>query len=248
MYYKFAYMGEGFHGCIRQPKKKTVEGDIREALANEGFCENIRIACRTDKGVSALCNMFYSGEKEDFSSRITSKLHDIWIYAHTRGELDMKACLKHYIYFYTGKRAGMEKAARHFCGTHDFSYFSRLEKRNPLRTLDIRMEERGEMLLLHFLSSGFLWEMVRRIVGAMELHCSGRLSRGDIEEMFQKKIRKDIPPAPPQNLLLADIETNAKFITDDYVVSKMKKEFLSRQDYHRIMDSMYGEMRTLLQR
>ena len=59
---KFAYDGRAFHGYARQPKLKTVEGDIVDSLFNNGFIKDpkksvFRSASRTDKGVSALGNV-----------------------------------------------------------------------------------------------------------------------------------------------------------------------------------------------
>ena len=59
---KFAYDGKQFHGYARQPKLKTVEGELLKALVKHGFIEDIkesifRSASRTDKDVSALCNV-----------------------------------------------------------------------------------------------------------------------------------------------------------------------------------------------
>ena len=59
---KFAYDGKDFHGYARQPQLETVEGEIIKALIKHGFIEDtedssFRSASRTDKGVSALCNV-----------------------------------------------------------------------------------------------------------------------------------------------------------------------------------------------
>ena len=62
---KFAYDGRIFHGYARQPHLKTVDGELINALMKYGIIHDteesrFRSASRTDKGVSALCNVIAS--------------------------------------------------------------------------------------------------------------------------------------------------------------------------------------------
>ena len=62
----------------------------------------------------------------------------------------------------------MEEAAAHLLGTHDFLAFSSLKrsKKSTVRTLrEIRLEEVGQELQLTFTGDGFLYHMVRILVG-----------------------------------------------------------------------------------
>jgi tRNA pseudouridine38-40 synthase len=53
-----AYDGTAFHGWAAQPGLRTVEGELREALAAlYGSVENLAVAGRTDAGVHALANV-----------------------------------------------------------------------------------------------------------------------------------------------------------------------------------------------
>ena len=59
---KFAYDGQSFYGYARQPNLRTVEGEVIKTLIKHGFMEDTKesrflSASRTDKGVSALCNV-----------------------------------------------------------------------------------------------------------------------------------------------------------------------------------------------
>lgn len=245
MLFKIAYLGEGFSGSASQPQKKTVVGELKKALREEGFSENIRMACRTDKDVSALCNIFSSEDDVDYCSRISSRLQNIWVYSASDRSENMRECMRHYIYFYDGDEERTREAASLFCGTHDFSFFSKPEKRNPIRTLDIAIEKK-DFLLLHFRSRGFLWEMVRRIVGAIAMVCSGTLTPQDVRAMLEGEKSKHITPAAPNYLLLADIETQVPFRDNVWVLSRMTKEFYSRLTYHKRKGALYEEMRALL--
>lgn len=244
--YKIAYLGEGFCGSARQPHARTVEGEVRRVLREEGFSDDIRMACRTDRGVSALCNIFSTSDSTDYCSRLTSRLERIWVYASCPSASDLRACMKHYVYIYRGKTDVVREACSLFSGTHDFSLFSKPEKRNPSRTLVIEVEERGDVLLLHFFSRGFLWEMVRRIVGAVDMACSGTLTRDEIETMLRGEGRRAIQPASPEFLLLADIETGLAFDECRYVRARMEKDLLGRSTHHALSARLYEEMRVFL--
>jgi tRNA pseudouridine38-40 synthase len=246
MLFKVAYLGEGFSGSASQPQKKTVEGELRRVLGEEGFSENITMACRTDKDVSAFCNIFSSKDSFDYCSRISSRLENIWVYSCSNRSESIRNCMKHYIYFYGGDEERTRETVSLFSGTHDFSFFSKLENRNPLRTLDVTIERGNHFLLLHFRSQGFLWGMVRRIVGAIAMVDSGTLTQKDIRAMLEGERRRHIVPAPPEYLLLADIETQIPFKNNAYVLSRMAKEFYSRFTYHRRKGTLYEEMRVLL--
>ena len=59
---KLAYDGRKFHGFARQPGLDTVEGTILATLKHQGYITalsqaKLRVASRTDKGVSALGNV-----------------------------------------------------------------------------------------------------------------------------------------------------------------------------------------------
>ena len=59
---EFAYSGKKLHGFARQPNVETIEEKIIKALIKHRLIEDIveskfRYACRTDKGVSAFCNV-----------------------------------------------------------------------------------------------------------------------------------------------------------------------------------------------
>ncbi len=60
-----AYNGTAFHGWAAQPGLRTVEGELRKALAAlYGGVENLAVAGRTDAGVHALANVV-SADVED---------------------------------------------------------------------------------------------------------------------------------------------------------------------------------------
>lgn len=106
----------------------------------------------------------------------------------------------------------LAEAARLFVGTHDFSSFANESHRgsashDPVRTmkrLDVVPVEGG--IRLEFEADGFLYKMVRNIVGLLVKVGSKRRPIEDIEKLFQVQDRRlaDIA-APPQGLFLVKV-------------------------------------------
>lgn len=95
------------------------------------------------------------------------------------------------------------KAAPYFLGTHNFTSFANeayagSASRDPVRTLhrlDVKPEEGG--LRLEFEGDGFLYKMVRNIVGTLVDVASHRLTLEDIPLIFQAKDRRKASKAAP---------------------------------------------------
>ena len=82
----------------------------------------------------------------------------------------------------------MEEAAAHLLGTHDFLAFSSLKrsKKSTVRTLrEIRLVEVGQELQLTFTGDGFLYHMVRILVGTLLAAGEGTMAPSEIDEIFQ---------------------------------------------------------------
>jgi len=106
----------------------------------------------------------------------------------------------------------LQEAARLFVGTHDFSSFANSGdegacRKNPIRTiyrLDVVPHEKG--VRLEFEGNGFLYKMVRNIVGMLLNVASGKRSIDEIEMLFQAKDRRLAPQsAPAQGLFLVKV-------------------------------------------
>ncbi len=107
----------------------------------------------------------------------------------------------------------MQQAAAHLVGTHDFSSFACQSdtgsaSRDPVRTLK-RIEiftEDNKTIRLEFEADGFLYKMVRTLVGTLlEVGC-GKKSSEEIPLILTSKNRTHAGPcAPPQGLFLVQI-------------------------------------------
>ena len=212
---KFAYDGTKFHGYARQPDVRIVEGEILRALDEIGARHlRFRSGSRTDKGVSALGNVIAfdtNFRAEELCGALNSKLEDIYFYGYARVPLGFwprYAEERWYRYHLYGKHdLGLfREIAGIFRGRHDFSGFSKMEDgRNPVREIkELRVEQEGDFTVMDIKAQSFLWQMVRRIVGAM---MSVELGERDVEDIERALSGERIifRIAEPEPLFLMDV-------------------------------------------
>lgn len=87
----------------------------------------------------------------------------------------------------------MIKASEKLLGTHDFKGFSSLgkTKKSTVRTINcIDITENDGIIKIKINGSGFLYNMVRIIVGTLYEIGTGKLSEEIIDEVFEEKIRE----------------------------------------------------------
>lgn len=109
----------------------------------------------------------------------------------------------------------LKEGARLFVGTHDFTSFANESHKgaassNPVRTIySIKVEEEEGGIRLEFYGNGFLYKMVRNIVGALVQVACLKLTIKDLEEILAAKDRRKAPmAAAPQGLFLAKVDYN----------------------------------------
>lgn len=105
--------------------------------------------------------------------------------------------------------AAMKKAAALLCGEHDFSSFcaNKHMKKSTVRRIDcIDIDRTGNELRLRFTGNGFLYNMVRILVGTLlEVGC-GKRSPESMEELLVAKDRASAGfTAPAHGLTLWDV-------------------------------------------
>ncbi len=87
----------------------------------------------------------------------------------------------------------MRRAAEYFVGTHDFSSFcsQASEKSNTVRTVhSLEIEKEGDLLKFTVSGDGFLYNMVRIIVGTLLEVNEGKIAPEDIPEIMKRSDRK----------------------------------------------------------
>ncbi len=87
----------------------------------------------------------------------------------------------------------IKKAAKFFLGEHDFTSFCNIKSdvKDRVRTIySIDIFLKGDILIFKIVGDGFLYNMVRIIVGTLLEVSEGKLDVLDIEKIIEKKDRK----------------------------------------------------------
>ena len=216
---RVAYRGDGFSGSQIQPGLRTVEGSLLDALARvtglsqEDLC--LRLASRTDKGVSATGNVasFESGgmEPDRLLKALNSVCDGVLCTAYARVDdafLPRHADMR--TYEYALKADGLDLGLAQDCldvfrGRHDFSGFCRSEGKDSVIDLvkaDARLED--GVMVLEFQADHFLWNMVRRITSTVARVASGRVPLSRAEEAMAGGW-SNFGLAPAEGLTLTDV-------------------------------------------
>jgi tRNA pseudouridine38-40 synthase len=107
--------------------------------------------------------------------------------------------------------AAMRDAAQRLVGTHDFASFAKPGhgKLSTTRTILVcDVHARGARVVIGVEGAGFLWNMVRIIVGTLVEVGLGRYAPARIDEMLAARDRQAAgPTAPPHGLYLQWIKT-----------------------------------------
>ena len=104
--------------------------------------------------------------------------------------------------------AAMEDAAKLLLGEHDFSAFcgNAKMKKSTVRTLrSIEIRRDGEELILRFTGDGFLYNMVRILVGTLIEVGRGTRDAASMPDLFGGKRADAGFLAPPQGLCLEEV-------------------------------------------
>lgn len=95
----------------------------------------------------------------------------------------------------------LNQEAQAFVGAHDFSSFCTLDKREKgdfVRTVKyFRVAREGELVTFTVAADGFLYNMVRIMVGTLLAVNQGRIPQGEIERIIREENRKAAGPTAP---------------------------------------------------
>lgn len=118
---------------------------------------------------------------------------------------------RNYSYHYPEKLdvEKMNEACSKLIGTHDFIGFSALKKtkKSTVRTIDeISIHREGDLLHFTFVGEGFLYKMVRIMMGTLLEIGSGVMEPAYIDAIFESGIRSDAGmTVPAQGLFLDEV-------------------------------------------
>ncbi len=103
----------------------------------------------------------------------------------------------------------MAEAARQFVGTHDFAAVRSVgtETRSTVRTVHyFEIERRGKIIDCRVCADGFLYNMVRAMVGTCVYAAEGKLDPADIPDILSSGNRTLAgPTAPPDGLYMTNL-------------------------------------------
>jgi tRNA pseudouridine38-40 synthase len=230
------YDGSRYSGWQIQPGKKTIQGELVEALSNlVGARTYVHGASRTDAGVSALGQVALFEidgpiPTENFPNALNGRLPDnivITAAEEVPVKFDLFGDVKSKLYrytIYTGRHRpvlrlnqcwhiskkldvpAMGEAAKLLIGKKDFKSFATAadKRESSVRTI-FRCEVTAEdkWIYVDVEGDGFLYNMVRNIVGTLVEIGTGRWKPEKINEILEAKDRAAAGRiAPPQGLCL----------------------------------------------
>lgn len=103
----------------------------------------------------------------------------------------------------------MEEASNHFIGTHDFTSFcsAKTEVQDKVRTInEISLTKQEDTLMIRFVGNGFLYNMIRILVGTLLEVGSGKRTPETMSELLAARDRNVAgKTAPPHGLYLWEV-------------------------------------------
>jgi tRNA pseudouridine38-40 synthase len=250
---KVFYNGKGFAGSQRQLGERTVEGEFIEAIKGlEIDFKHFKTAGRTDKGVSALGNVFaLTIDSELVKPRILNSVlpDDIKVLAARRVSdvfNPRHAFERIYRYFLHDEGYDLERmmaSAEIFNGKNSFHNFSTTDYRSPIRKINyIDIKKRGDVLVIKISGESFLWQMVRRMVTSLKKVGLGEFSNDDIRRLMEPRVKEKVPPSEGENLVLWDVLYDFGFKSERYSKKRLVRELREKQAGFRIREAMYSEL------
>lgn len=250
---KLGYNGRSFYGYQRQPHVRTVEGDIiRACIKMRAFDSpdeaEFSSASRTDRGVHAIGNAVAFNtafQPEELLDGLNATCRDIVFHSYLEVNSSFnprRARMRHYRYLLyddVGTDA-LDSALRQFVGSRDFKHFSKSDARGRYRSIDrIEVTEGSECKLVDFYGKSFLHNMIRRIMAAAVSVARGDATERDIEIAFEGRPERNFGLAPPEFLILMDVDYGMDFrkvAVRQETVSRWRQQF----DSTRALETVEG--------
>ncbi len=226
------YLGTSFHGWQRQLYRRTVQGDIEQAIAQElGQTVTLHGAGRTDRGVHAAAQVAHFDDPVGkippdhwfkvinrhlptdvivrASAAVSTQWHArfsaIWrryrytIYTDQWPNLFVKHFSWHYYQLPLCADA-IQTAMRGLVGRQHLAAFHRAGSSRPHSWVDVQAvscQRDGPMVAIEIQASGFLYGMVRLLVGMLIDVGNGKKTLREFTEVWQHQRRDQVKYAAP---------------------------------------------------
>jgi tRNA pseudouridine38-40 synthase len=226
--FRTCYLGDRFFGSQMQDGIRTVEGEFVSACVRLELFDDWRSAGflgagRTDRGVHARGQVYAFTTR--YPGRAVAALNwqlprDCWCtgYARTAPGFHPRYDARERTYrYYFGRddldTAAMDRAARLFCGNHDFSGLSRASGKNPFRCVTgARVAANGTGTYFEVSAGSFLWHMVRYMARALLLVGEGNADESLISRRLSGNLAEPLGPAPPGGVVLWEVDCGLPFL------------------------------------
>jgi len=219
---KIAYLGEGFAGSQIQPSVRTVESEVLDKLMLVSKMPSdeidLKFSSRTDKDVNALGNAIAFYTIFDDNATMLKALNAVSKGVFYRSACDVDdefnvryATSRSYRYILPVSEDMDLNLAREcadiFLGEHDFARFCRPDNKPTVACVDsIDIEHRDCVLILDFRARFFLWNMIRRMVGAIDSVSKGLRTLDDVHRALDDLEEINFGVARADALTLTDVD------------------------------------------
>jgi len=253
---KIAYMGEGFSGSQIQPVGRTVESEVLDKLTLVSKVSpdelDLKFSSRTDKGVNALGNAISFNSVFTHNSTLLRALNAVGGDIFFRSVCDVPddfnvryATSRIYRYILPAKGLDIDLAlecAEVFLGEHDFARFCKPDNKPTVANVErIDIDLDGDVMVLEFEARFFLWNMIRRMVAAIESVARGIHDVEDVHRALDDLEEINFGVARPNALTLLDVKYD--WLTfeqaDPSLFAERKEEESFEQDLRR---SFFGSL------
>lgn len=218
---KIAYMGDGFCGSQIQPSCRTVESEVLDKLILVSGMSaeelDLKFSSRTDKGVNALGNAISFNSSFDDNATMMKAMNAVCKDVYFRSCCDVEdgfnvRFASSRVYRYVLPSEGMDmalaiKCSKMFLGEHDFARFCRDDGKPTTAKVDrIELKEDDGLVLFEFEARYFLWNMIRRIVSAIESVSKGTRTLDDVSKALYDLQETNFGVSRPDALTLLDVK------------------------------------------
>jgi len=247
---KLTYLGTNYKGYQRQPRVKTIEKELLQALEKCGLIQKNKLkqykyeyASRTDASVHAISQVIALTLPSEIGEIVINKVNqhlpqDIKIIGFTQVPSDFSprhhAIYRHYKYvtYYKGENLiQMKQLAKYILGNHDFKNISskKTDKNTFRRLLAINIQKNKDFIHVDVIGRSFCRGMIRKILTLLLEGGKRNITHKDLSLLLNPIIKNIIPLkyASPNGLILYDIRYSVTF----YLIPKAVINFLEHIKY-----------------